>query len=837
MHRLALLAVVVLAALIGRAHAAESSPDQSSPDVRFLEGLRARGQFWLARQYCLHRLAEPGIDERARADLVIELSRTAADWAVQSPPDERAPLWEQAIRSAEEFAAAQPRHPGLLLVRFQGALAALARGELAREEADLTRSAEATQAAQTALREAIRLLSDIGQDLQKNLAERSRPGAGTDPEALSADALNGLAYRVEYELARGLRNQGQSYPPGSADRTSALSQAVERLDPLADLEPAHPLAWKARLDEIACRRELGDLTTARQKLAALVALSPPADILARAAAEEILVALANPSVDEAIRLADAERAGASASPWLDDARLEAYLAAAEAATQARDAQKAAGWIARATETAEAMERRHGPYWSRRAGMRLARAVGSAAGSADVAVLVRAAENAYRGGRPNDALAAYDRAAQEADQAGDAAKAFDLGYTAAAIESQRGRHAEAVVRFRRLALGQPENPRAPDAHHLALYHAGQAAKNQTHDVAESITLADEHLARWPESPHADQVRWLLGRLQEYRRDWARAVDAYRGISTDALEFSEAIGRASVAYRNLLQSLAGAGQDTAPAAREAAAWLESIAMPDGRPPEIWSPVARQAVLAAAELRLNYTPDGYARSRECLSAAIESRDVPQEWRSEAEALLVFSLAGQGQRADASAVLSNLATASPEKLLVLVEGLQRIAGTARPEARAELAQLSLQAVGLLQPRRSELAPALQQRLDRLHAEILAETGRNEEALTVYGALAQAQPRDAAVQEAYAALLGARSDRASLDAALVKWRELAAGSPRGSSRYFRAKYEVARLHHVLGDDARARTIVEQLAILYPELGGPAQKARFDALRGQLGPK
>ena len=147
------------------------------------------------------------------------------------------------------------------------------------------------------------------------------------------------------------------------------------------------------------------------------------------------------------------------------------------------------------------------------------------------------------------------------------------------------------------------------------------------------------------------------------------------------------------------------------------------------------------------------------------------------------------------------------------------------------ELAGLQLRTVELLQPRRAELTGSQRQNLDRLAAEALVNVGRVDEALGAYRQLALALPNDGDVQEGYAKLLSARPDRASLETALAKWRELAKRTPEGTERWFRAKLAVARLHFRMNNKHKAEKMIRLLEVLHPELGGPRMKARFEQLR------
>ena len=99
--------------------------------------------------------------------------------------------------------------------------------------------------------------------------------------------------------------------------------------------------------------------------------------------------------------------------------------------------------------AKFIEQNHGAYWARRAELLLVR-IGEGSGDGSMEILGRTADDLYRKGRHDDAIAAYDKASDAARQAGDAKRAFEFRYKAALVEQGRGEHDDACRRFQRLA---------------------------------------------------------------------------------------------------------------------------------------------------------------------------------------------------------------------------------------------------------------------------------------------------------------------------------------------------------------------------------------------------
>lgn len=835
---------VVVLAVLGTSLAEHRSSDQ-----RFLEGLRQRRLFALAEGYCTGRLEDPQLADNRRAELAIELSRTLAEWAVHSAPDDRDPLWQRALAVTEDFAQRRPDSPQLLLVRLQGALGLLARGELAREEAQLVARGETLlEQARASLGAAIRSLDELGGEVEEQSRSGNRPGRGAagrdDGDRLTEYQLTSLADNIRYQLARAYRNRAQCYPADSPDWANSLTLAVDTLDPLAKQDTTHPLAWKSRIDEIVCYRLLADLATAERRLAALASASPPPAVAVRARAEGIRLALAANRLNEAVQmLAAGRRIEGVGSGDLDFAFLETCLAAWRAANESADEGQAVAWQAKANEMLASIRREDGPYWTRRAQMLLASYVQTLPGG-DLAMWVQAAENAYHSGQYDDALAAYDRARALAEQEGDEDRAFPLGYTAATIEHDRGRHQEAMSRYHALAKAMPGHPKAAEAHLLAIFHAGQLARQETPGSLDRYaSLAQEHLATWPNASTTDEARRCLGFALECQGELQEAIEQYQAISPDHPKFGELLPAVARAYEAWLEQGRARGEPTDEIAAGAAAWFESLVVgPEGRLPERWSPVDREAAIQAARFRLNYTTQDADRAERILTAALqETGDSTPEWQSAARALLVFSLAAQGRRDEATRRLGQISGGSPRQLLKMLQGLARIGEASGPEAKAELAALELSVVELLRSQREALDAPDRRTLDAIAAQALADAGKTEAALDALARLAQAHPEDGEVQEGYARLLLAREGAGALEAALSQWRQVEKKSRPGSDRWFRAKLAVALLHYQSNNRGQAEKILRLVEILHPEPKlrdrevtarfaerlSPAMKARF----------
>jgi tetratricopeptide (TPR) repeat protein len=803
-------------------------------DLQVLEGLRKRRQFESAEKYCSDRLADAQLSDARRFDLTIELSRTWAQHALESPPAGQPTRWQKARRVLDDFAVGHPRHPRLVLIRVQGALVALAQGEAAREAAELAGGGEDQFVApRDLLRGAINELRKLDEEIAAEIKRRPRPSRADDDAQLSVAQLMSLATNVRYECSRGLRSQALCYPTGSGDRISSLVQANELLRTLATQDFNSPLDWSIRLDEITCLRLLEDFASAERKLAALEKAAPTPDVAPRLRAERIRLALARGQIDEALSEAGGTRQRRAADgPEADQAQLEAYLSGWQRAAEHHDALDAARWEQAAVEQVRTIERAHGPVWTRKAETLLARAVAASAKTGGAAALARAGDSYYRGGQIDEALAAYDQASERARETEDEAQAFASAQAAAAIELEREHFRAAIDRYRELALAWPQNPQAAEAHLLAVHAAARlAAIQKPPKLAEYERLLDEHLAKWPQSPTASQAWCWLGRLKEHERAWREALAALRKVKADHVEYAAAVEAAGRCYLALIAQLRSSGKPSPQLANEALAYFTEVIGPTPQGAKFKSAAARAATLAAARIALDEIPGGVAKAQDLLTMALDGNpDAPQEWKRAAGNLLVIALVRRGRVTEAQELLRSIPRGTPSDALALADALADERQRSSGDADGKLAAVELSVLDELLSKPDALERTTLHGASRRRAIALGEMGRRKEAIAELEALAKENPRDGQTQEDLASLLSAGSDAADLKRALAQWKAVAAKSRPGSPRWFRAHYAVASIELALGNSAQARSTIKRVEAAHRDLGGAEMKAKFERL-------
>ncbi|HEY4312774.1 MAG TPA: hypothetical protein VGN12_25210 [Pirellulales bacterium] len=791
-----------------------------------MNGLRQRQLFKLAEKFCRERLAQRDLPDEKRAELTIELSRSLTEAALQSAPEKRDELWNQAIATVDQFIKDFPQNLRIVQARVQRGLVHLAWGELLSQESDAGGQREQRiAAARDHLRQAVEELRK-GMEKCAELQRRLQPGKKLAPGELSSSEIRSLERNAQYQLARALRSQGESYPVDSADRANSLTQAVELLRPLAQGEINDPLTWPSRLDAAICYRSLGHLEAAMRRLDELDEESPPARVLLRSRAERIRVELAEDHVATALGLVEKGRMfDGQVSAELDFAILEVYLAAWRAAVDANEKSQATAWQEKAAAMVRDIERDHGPYWRRRGEGLFAEHIAANPSTTDIGVLAQAAEGFYRAGQPNEALAAFDRAVREAHAAGQDGKAFELGYAAAAIEQERKNYAAAADRYRQVAMAAPSQSKAADAHLMAIYDLGQLARTGADEpLAKYRKLLEEHLQTWPEAETSDRAHLWLARVCEHDHDWKRAIAEYEAVSPDTEQSTEAAAGLARAYREQLAKLRADDEPTADTANAAVAALQAASGVKETAPADWDADQLAVVLVIANIWLEYTEDGAAKAERALRAALaQSTEATEQWQASAHSLIAYALAAQGRVEDAQRQLEDVAGAGTASLQTLVEGLDRLSATAQPATRRHLAALELHALDMIKERTTDISDEQRSVLALARSRALVAAGRKDEAANELRQLAAARPRDGRIQEALATALYEAQD----SGALAAWQNVEVKSRSGSDRWLRAKLYEALIYDRDGDHVRAAQTVNVVKTLYPEMGGADLKRQF----------
>jgi tetratricopeptide (TPR) repeat protein len=675
------------------------------------------------------------------------------------------------------------------------------------------------------LRRAIAQLRKSQAEVDELARSLNRVGATQKPDEPTADEVAALKRHVDYQLARAYRNQGESYPAGSPDRTSALAEATKGLELLARSEPADDVAWQARLDEGVCRRLVGDLDGAERMLDLIDKQSPPADVAEQARAERIRIRLDAARLDEAqkwIRDADVEP---GASPEIQLAVLEWLIASSQAATKGGRAADGAGRQERAAALTKIIADRHSPHWGRRAESLLASAAAEAP-TGDVGLLVKAAESFYQQGNVDRALEIYQRAYEKARELKDDGAAMQIAFAAAAVENAGGRLEAAASRLLAAAAAFPKHPQAAKAHLSAAFFVAQLAarENSAERLARYAKLLDEHVAQWPADESTRQAYLWIALLRSSQRDWQTAIGAIANIPASAPEAGAALDVLVPCWEHVLteQQLAGRPLPILEMERSLGPFAPVLL---GTLEDPKSTVVRKAAGSAARFWLRFANDRYPQASSVLTQLAGTVGDPAEQAS-AQAWLVLAEVGL-QRYDAALaraqkIAANLQPADE----VILDRLDELTRGRSAEFQKQIAAVTLRLLERTQAGRGSHS--------KIEARALVLVGRAAEARKLWDQLAAAAPNDVDLQEEFAEFLLAQPDRQSAGLAAAKWRIVERSAKESTPRWYRARLGLAHAYFQAGDVARAKQVVDLTTALHPDLGGDEMKGRFAALSAKL---
>jgi hypothetical protein len=215
-------------------------------------------------------------------------------------------------------------------------------------------------------------------------------------------------------------------------------------------------------------------------------------------------------------------------------------------------------------------------------------------------------------------------------------------------------------------------------------------------------------------------------------------------------------------------------------------------------------------------------------------EFADRWKKLRQRAESLRVVALAGNGRPVEAARVIDSLAAASPRDLLVIVDRLAPFVASPNRQRQIQYATLQLRAVEQLSQHRSSLSAQEQDQLDQSVGRALLASGQITKALEIYERQATAAAKDASRQREIATLLSGFEPRECAVLAKQCWRRAESLTKQGSAEWLTARLGVISTGIQLNEIAESKKLMSLTKILYPDLGGPDLKSRFEAADRQL---
>jgi tetratricopeptide (TPR) repeat protein len=504
------------------------------------------------------------------------------------------------------------------------------------------------------------------------------------------------------------------------------------------------------------------------------------------------------------------------------------------------------------EAERIVEQLPGP-WGTRATALLSMAREGAAYGNDVAAKVLAGRAAFQDGDAAGAVKLYAEAVELARSADRGDVVPELLFTRASILLQAGDFEQAGVDFAAAAEDPLAGARAPQAHLLYAYCLGKLWEERpTQSRREAYAAAlNAHRTRFANEPTFLEATWMLAAFEEARQQWTVALELYATIPTDHQRGMAARSRVAALYEQVLDRVREIGQAAESWEDLAVAQLTEYLDTMPLPPSRLAPLEADVALRLARILLNHRTPDYASADALLDrvigssqtaareAEVSGQPADPAWTAlynVATQLRIVSLAGQDRLDEALVILESLPESDPKVLLGVLNGLSEMAVGIRPERQRALGELQLKAAEALRDHRDQLDAESVRLLNDCLAQAYVALDRPNDATAVYEQLLADSPGDRRLLKAVAALLAESIHSMAWEKSKGYWRRLEALEQPGSPEWLAARLEVATISLKLGQREECQKLLSVTRVLYPELGGPELKAKFDALESDLNP-
>lgn len=820
--------LIVLALLAGWT-APLSAADELA---RYFDGLRTRGLFTVAETYALSRLDDSRLDRSRRTDLVVELSRTLAEHATHTTPQQREELWQQAQRTLADELARLPPPARVELLAMQNALLMAQRAiVLCREVRYLPFDTVAQDAARAATAEALAKLAAVIVQCDELLRKGKPPGEG-----LAMHELRQGMQMLRIERGDVFRARAEISPSESPERASDIVDALQTyraaLPGLTDAQAQ----VRARLGIADCARLQRDAKRARELLTALENSDPP---LSRPWQDAVAACRMQIWLDEGQPIAAAQffltqrqkRAVFRGDLWL--AQMQTLLALQAEATARKDQKLAAGLSAEAQSVLARIDEQAGGSWSRWGRLLLDLEQSRQGYGEELDGLIRRAKAAYLASRFDVAIDEYQQAIAVARRQAAHDVAEELSYTRGSILVEQRRFSDAAAEFTSLVEHAPSSPRAPQAHLLAAYALGrfyEELRSQPRREAYAAAL-QAHLDQFGSDVTAADARYMLGVLEEQRWQTSKALPLFLAVPLAHPRGPAALAGAARCYDTLVVRLQGAKHPWQECHAEAlAALADHVAK--FPPVNEWTPAHGEVVLLQARLHLRGQPPNYAAAARILMQ-FDSAPTTAEWqpvRQATAALQLVTLAGTGKSVEARRLLERLPSDPPALLMAVIDGLDTLA--AATETRTiDFSNLFLTAMERLMPARDRLSPVEQERFDRARLRALLIVDREAEAATVAESLAARFDAAPDQLRQLTEILAAHPHPKTAAVAKRLWKKLEGQSAVGSPGWHAARIAIVEQCLQLGETDEADKLLKLTRLLYANTAPAEIPAEWDRLQ------
>jgi len=775
-------------------------------DQQLLDGLRSRGLYGTAIHYCNEQLAVEEIPPRDEAIWTVELIRTHADHGLNLPSTDRQSAWSMAHEATAAYIAANPESPFSVHVRLQGALAEKSKGELLRHESAIAINPQkAIDASRTALRAAIRSLTELERDLPDIIAKFN----AAPRDDLSEAELLSVQINTQYHLAHALLQQALTYGANQSDRLLGVDRCLKRLDvPLAQLDERDSLFGDIVLLAAHSHRLLSQVGDAVQVLERVDVDKSPPRLQLRLRAEQIRILLAAKKVAEIQSLSDKRMTiGGVSSPDLFMAWLEVFLHEWKVAEDAMNEEKVRQMQKASLQLVGQIKQRHGSYWGRRAELLLIDVAGQSSTMNNLAIIEKTADDLFKREQLEEAIAAYRAGAVQAEQQEDTQSAFRLYYKAAQVDLSRDETERYLAQLRQLALHIPKHEYSPTLHLIVVQHVLKQVNEQPEARPLLVELLSEHVQHWTQGTTVDQARTWQGLQYQQDQAWDRAVFAYSKVSRDFGQLDKVLKQLEICWVALIEQL-----DDQTADEQIDRAVEHFAM---RVMDIeqWQPGDRQAVLSLASLLIRYK-GSYQQALSIINQCAEGSPEPTaSWVASSSSLRIVALAATGQQSEANELIEQLGNGEPNRWLDMLEQLTMLASQSSMEITKRIGALQVETIELLSERIDSEDDDFKRRWEFQRAVSLSYAGQTDESIASFKKLATENPKSGVIQRGYGNVLLDSENGEYLKQSILQWRRIAGNTPPESAAWFNAKYNVALGYFKLGQKDECATRIKYLQV------------------------
>lgn len=451
---------------------------------------------------------------------------------------------------------------------------------------------------------------------------------------------------------------------------------------------------------------------------------------------------------------------------------------------------------------------------------------------DWATLEMVAQNLFREEKYDDAIAAYDRAAESAALGSAPDEAYRMRCVAAAVANkalETDRTPERVDdcsrRFLEIARERPAEEASRVFFLGALERLEELGKND-------FPLRFEYLTLFPSAPdRASYAVKLANRaIDAGNFDAARqALDCVDAGAPEAeldaaLQLERALLGSDPSPDALCVALARILDKISPSTSTSAPSLSALAGRLNKTPSAETRGEKQTLLAFFTLALEEGASAdplFSKSAKAfLDAESERADDAQD-RAQIDALRL-SLAISSGDAERVEELTRGSNAAETASAATLQGALDLAQKAQGNARSKLAQFVLDT---LDARSAEFKT---REGTILRANALRLLDRGQESLNLFAVALRERPKDPEVALGIARLLSAQKDETALRRALSYWSDVAAARASGSKEWWDAKEETFMTYLKLGERAQCEKLLKTLWLTRDDPSDPNRRRRWE---------